>query len=81
MDPVTRKEGVHVEFEQEWEGSFNLQIKLSPIIPMLVEWAASDRVVFVKALRYLYQLDKLNKKAFKIVMLCLQIFIFKVPAT
>ncbi|KAF2361677.1 Zinc finger UBR-type [Trinorchestia longiramus] len=53
MDPVTRKEGTHVEFEQEWEGSFNLHIKMSPIIPQLVEWAASDRVVLIKAMRML----------------------------
>uniref|UniRef100_A0A2P2HWE1 E3 ubiquitin-protein ligase n=1 Tax=Hirondellea gigas TaxID=1518452 RepID=A0A2P2HWE1_9CRUS len=53
MDSVTRKEGSHVEFEQEWEGAFNLHIKMSPIIPLLVDWAASDRIVLIKAVRML----------------------------
>lgn len=51
MDSVTRKEGSHVEFEQEWEGAFNMYIKLAAIIPQLVEWASSDRIVLIKTIR------------------------------
>ena len=52
MDAVVRQVGQHVEFEAEWETGINLQLKLANVISLVIEWAGSDRIVLLKALRY-----------------------------
>ena len=42
MDGVTRQTSQHVEYEPEWEGAFNLQIKLSDVITIVQDWCATD---------------------------------------
>ena len=42
MDAVVRQVTQHIEFEPEWEGAFNLQLKLQDIIFMVLDWAGSD---------------------------------------
>ncbi|MPC24348.1 E3 ubiquitin-protein ligase UBR2 [Portunus trituberculatus] len=51
MDPMVRQVGTHMEYEPEWESAFNLHIKLASVIPLVTEWAASDRIVLLKAYR------------------------------
>ncbi|XP_069190099.1 E3 ubiquitin-protein ligase UBR2 isoform X3 [Procambarus clarkii] len=53
MDPMVRQVGTHMEYEPEWESAFNLHIKLAAVIPLVIEWAASDRIVLIKAYRLL----------------------------
>ncbi|KAG7160528.1 E3 ubiquitin-protein ligase UBR2-like 2, partial [Homarus americanus] len=53
MDPMVRQVGTHMEYEPEWESAFNLHIKLAAVIPLVIEWAASDRIVLIKAYRAL----------------------------
>ncbi|CAL4120871.1 unnamed protein product [Meganyctiphanes norvegica] len=53
MDPMVRQVGQHMEYEPEWESAFNLHIKLAAVIPLVIEWAASDRIVLIKAYRML----------------------------
>jgi len=42
MDSVTRQTSHHVEYEPEWEGAFNLQLKLSDILTIVQDWCATD---------------------------------------
>lgn len=42
MDQVKRQTGQHLEFEPEWEGAFNLQLKLEDNIVLFIDWCASD---------------------------------------
>ena len=42
MDGVTRQTSQHVEYEPEWEGAFNLQLKLSNILTIVQDWCATD---------------------------------------
>ena len=42
MEAVTRQTGQHIEFEPEWEGAFNFQLKLADIITLMVDWCSSD---------------------------------------
>ena len=51
MDSVVRQVGTHVEFESEWENGINLQLKLTPLLSLLIEWASSDQSVLFKSLR------------------------------
>lgn len=51
MDSVVRQIGAHVEFEAEWETGINLQLKLAPILSLIIEWCGSDLSVLVKSLR------------------------------
>ncbi|XP_053210830.1 E3 ubiquitin-protein ligase UBR2-like isoform X2 [Panonychus citri] len=51
MDSVIRQIGAHVEFEAEWETGINLQLKLAPILSLIIDWCGSDSNVLVKALR------------------------------
>ncbi|KAK8749674.1 hypothetical protein OTU49_015475, partial [Cherax quadricarinatus] len=53
MDPMVRQVGTHMEYEPEWESAFNLHIKLAAVIPLVIEWAASDRIVLIKSYRLL----------------------------
>ena len=52
MDAVIRQVGQHVEFEAEWETGVNLQLRLAPIVGLVIEWCASDRITLIKSLRY-----------------------------
>jgi len=52
MDAVVRQVGQHVEFEAEWETGVNLQLKLAPIVGLVIEWCSSDRSTLIKSLRY-----------------------------
>ncbi|XP_054160724.1 E3 ubiquitin-protein ligase UBR2-like isoform X2 [Oppia nitens] len=52
MDAVVRQVGQHVEFEAEWETGVNLQLRLAPIVGLVIEWCSSDRSTLIKALRY-----------------------------
>ncbi len=47
MDSVTRQTGQHIEFEPEWEGAFNLQLKLEDNIAVIQEWCSTDVSAFV----------------------------------
>jgi E3 ubiquitin-protein ligase UBR2 len=42
MDAVTRQTSQHVEYEPEWEGAFNLQMKLADILMILLDWCSTD---------------------------------------
>ena len=42
MEAVTRQTGQHIEFEPEWEGAFNFQLKLADIITLMIDWCSSD---------------------------------------
>ena len=42
MDAVTRQTSQHVEYEPEWEGAFNLQLKLADVMTMLIDWCSTD---------------------------------------
>ncbi len=42
MDSVTRQTGQHLEFEPEWEGAFNLQVKLEDVLKLFASWSAED---------------------------------------
>ena len=42
MDQVKRQTGQHLEFEPEWEGAFNLQLKLEDNIVLFMDWCAGD---------------------------------------
>lgn len=57
MDPMVRQVWQHMEFEPEWESAFNLHLKLSTIVPLVVEWAASDLVVLIKSYRFATKMD------------------------
>lgn len=52
MDSVARQTGQHVEFEAEWEAAFNLHCKLAPVLTLIVQWCASDRMVLLKSTRF-----------------------------
>jgi E3 ubiquitin-protein ligase UBR2 len=53
MDPVVRYTQQHIEFEPEWESSFNLVIKLQKSISALVDWCTSDKAVYIECYKYL----------------------------
>ncbi|XP_076273647.1 ubr1 ubiquitin ligase isoform X2 [Rhynchophorus ferrugineus] len=55
MDSVTRQVGQHMEFEPEWESGFNLHIKLAASISHIIQWCATDKIVLVKAYRYILE--------------------------
>lgn len=42
MDAVSRQTSHHVEFEPEWEGAFNLHLKLADNIAIIIDWCCSD---------------------------------------
>ena len=42
MEAVARQTGQHIEFEPEWEGAFNFQLKLADIITLMIDWCSSD---------------------------------------
>jgi E3 ubiquitin-protein ligase UBR2 len=42
MDQVKRQTGQHLEFEPEWEGAFNLQLKLEDNIVLFLDWCSTD---------------------------------------
>ncbi|XP_060594831.1 E3 ubiquitin-protein ligase UBR2-like isoform X1 [Ruditapes philippinarum] len=49
MDQVKRQTGQHLEFEPEWEGAFNLQLKLEDNIVLFLDWCSTDRQVLIEA--------------------------------
>ena len=59
MDSVTRQVIQHMEFEPVWEAAFQLHIKLSLVITLIIKWCGSDKVVLIKAFRA--TLNKLNE--------------------
>lgn len=59
MDGIERYAQQHVEYEPEWETSFNLSIKLQKSISSLLEWCASDKAVYVEC--YKYMLNAVNQ--------------------
>jgi len=42
MDAVIRQVGVHLEYEPEWEGAFNLQLKQDDVITEFLKWCGTD---------------------------------------
>ncbi|XP_014664856.1 PREDICTED: E3 ubiquitin-protein ligase UBR2-like isoform X1 [Priapulus caudatus] len=56
MDSVTRQVGQHIEYEPEWETAFNLHIKISMFLPLLLEWCATNKQVLVQAYRNALQM-------------------------
>ena len=56
----------HIEFEADWENGFNLHMKLAPVIQLLLNWCARDKVIFIKAYRMLLKKlqEELNKEEF-----------------
>lgn len=61
MDALKRQSQQHLEYEPEWETSFNLVIKLQKSISSLIEWCSSDQSVYEKSMEYLlsvlYQIE------------------------
>ena len=53
MDGLRRQTQQHIEFEPEWETSFNLLIKLQKSICSLIDWCSSDKVVYFECYKYL----------------------------
>jgi E3 ubiquitin-protein ligase UBR2 len=53
MDALKRQTQAHIEFEPEWETSFNLLIKLQKSISSLIDWCSSDKVVYLQCYKYL----------------------------
>lgn len=51
MDSVVRQVGQHVEFEAEWETGINIQLKLSPVLSILLEWCEMDKDILIRAIR------------------------------
>ncbi|XP_061173944.1 E3 ubiquitin-protein ligase UBR2-like isoform X1 [Saccostrea echinata] len=49
MDEVKRQTGMHLEYEPEWEGAFNLQMRVDDVIASFTEWCSTDRTVFIEA--------------------------------
>ncbi len=45
----------HVEYELEWETTFNLHIQLAPVSSLVCQWAARDRIVFIKTMRMAFK--------------------------
>lgn len=70
MDSLTRQTQQHIEFEPEWETSFNLLIKLQKPVTAMIEWCSSDRVVYIECYKYLlhtiYQVES-NDQQFKYI--------------
>lgn len=56
MDSLKRLTQQHIEYEPEWETSFNLLIKLQKSISSLIDWCSSDTQVFVECFRHLINL-------------------------
>ena len=52
MDSLIRQTQQHIEYEPEWETSFNLLIKLQKPILSLIDWLASDRTVYLECYKY-----------------------------
>lgn len=42
MDEVKRQTGMHLEYEPEWEGAFNLQMRVDDVISSFTEWCSTD---------------------------------------
>lgn len=55
MDSLKRLTQQHIEYEPEWETSFNLLIKLQKSISSLIEWCSSDVHVFKQCVVHLVQ--------------------------
>nr|KAG5712906.1 hypothetical protein BaRGS_007503 [Batillaria attramentaria] len=49
MDSVTRQTSQHLEFEPEWEGAFNLQLKLEDSLVLFGLWCCEDRYLLIEA--------------------------------
>lgn len=68
MDSLIRQTHTHVEYEPEWETSFNLLIKLARPVSALIDWCSSDRAVYIESFKYLlhtiYQAE-INDPQFK----------------
>lgn len=62
MDSLKRLTQQHIEYEPEWETSFNLLIKLQKSIHSLIEWCTSDAQVFVECFKHLlHSIDELEQ--------------------
>ncbi|KAL8590352.1 hypothetical protein ACOMHN_006468 [Nucella lapillus] len=72
MDAACRQTSQHLEFEPEWEGAFNLQLKLEDSLVLFADWCASDQQLLVEAyketLDSLYQCrdNKLDKEKYTV---------------
>ncbi|XP_015779169.1 PREDICTED: LOW QUALITY PROTEIN: E3 ubiquitin-protein ligase UBR2-like [Acropora digitifera] len=63
MDMTTRKIGRHIETEPDWEASFTLQFRVTPVISLVWDWCASDLLVFKSAiLKTIQTLHESRKK-------------------
>lgn len=56
MDEVKRQTGMHLEYEPEWEGAFNLQMRVDDVISSFTEWCSTDRTVYIEAYRQAAQM-------------------------
>ncbi|KAK3092305.1 hypothetical protein FSP39_001069, partial [Pinctada imbricata] len=56
MDSVIRQTGMHLEYEPEWEGAFNLQLKQDDVIAEFLEWCGTDREVLIEAYKITLEL-------------------------
>ncbi|XP_029189284.2 E3 ubiquitin-protein ligase UBR2-like [Acropora millepora] len=63
MDMTTRKIGRHIETEPDWEASFTLQFRVTPVISLVWDWCSSDLLVFKSAiLKTIQTLHESRKK-------------------
>jgi E3 ubiquitin-protein ligase UBR2 len=60
-DQVVRQVGQHQEYEPEWESAFTLNIKLSSLITLVLDWCSSDKVVLMKVYRMVLSALSENK--------------------
>lgn len=56
MDEVKRQTGMHLEYEPEWEGAFNLQMRVDDVISSFTEWCSTDRTVYIEAYKQAAQM-------------------------
>ena len=55
MDLQVRQVSHHIDHEFEWEPYFGLYIKFMQIIPFMVKWCSTDKIVYIKAIRMLFK--------------------------
>ena len=66
---MTRQTTQHLEFEPEWEGAFNLQLKLEDSIVLFTEWCAADVSLVAMPHEFLALLNIVYKRVFLVELL------------
>lgn len=70
IDTFGRQTNVHIEYEQEWEATFNLQLRLDDLITQFINWAASDVSSLLRLFDFRKSSSSLNEDGCFSVLLC-----------